>query len=401
MRHSIAATIALCILSAASSANTISDGVVRVGVLNDLTGPYIDLAGPGSVEAARLAAEDFGGRIGDARIEIVSADHQNKPDVGATIVRRWFDQEKVDAIADVPTSSVGLAVQEIARDKKRIFLISGAAVADLSGKACSPYSIQTSDDTYSFTVATARAVVQSGQKSWYMIVADYAAGHSVEALAKAAVEGAGGTMIGSVRHPQNLADFSSFVVRAQASRSNIVGFGNFGGDTVNGIKAAQEFGLTRGGQKLVAFGMFVSDVHALGLPNAQGLLLAEGFYWDQNDQTRAFSRRFEARMGKKPTRQQATTYATVVHYLKGVEATRSDDPDVVMDWMRKNPMAYFGQQGTIRADGRMMRDTYLWEVKSPSESKGPWDYYRLVATIPASEAFRPLAQSECPQERRR
>ncbi len=306
-----------------------------------------------------------------------------------------------DAIADVPTSSVGLAVQEIARDKRRVFLISGPTVPDLVGKSCSPYSIQTSDDTYSFTVATATAVVKSGQKSWFMLVSDYAAGHAIEALAKAAIESAGGKVVGSVRHPQNLSDFSSFILQAQSSRADAVGLGNFGADTVNGIKAAQEFGLTQGGQKLVAFGMFITDVHSLGLKNAQGLLLAEGFYWDQNDETRKFSRRFEARMGKKPGRQQATTYATVVHYLKAIEATKSDDPDAVMDWMHKNPMAYFGQMGKIRPDGRMIRDTYLWEVKTPAESKGPWDYYRLVRTIPAAEAFRPLAQSECPADRRR
>ena len=395
-------SLAIALLSmSAGAVASISDGVVKIGIINDASGPYMDLAGPGSVIAARLAAEDFGGRVAGTQVEIVSADHQNKPDVGSTIARRWFDEDKVDAIADVPTSSVALAIQEVARDKKRIFLISGGAVTDLSGKACSPYSIQTSDDTYAFTVATAKAVVQSGAKSWYMLVADYAAGHSIEGLARSAVETAGGKVTGSVRHPQNAGDFSSFILQAQASRAQAVGLGNFGADTVNALKSAQEFGLPKGGQKLVAFGMFISDVHALGLQNANGLLLAEGFYWDMNDEARAFSKRFEERMGRKPGRQQATTYATVVHYLKAIEATKTDEPDAVMAWMRKNPMEYFGQQGSIREDGRMVRDSYLWEVKSPADSKAPWDYYRLVRKIPAAEAFKPLAESDCPQDRRR
>jgi len=399
MRRSLA--LGLISISTGVMASGISDGVVRVGIVNDASGPYMDLAGPGSVVAARLAAEDFGSRVAGAPVEIVSADHQNKPDIGSSIARRWFDEEKVDTIADVPTSSVALAIQEVARERRRIFLISGGAVTALSGKSCSPYSIQTSDDTYAFTVATAKAVVQSGGKSWYMLVADYAAGHSIEGLARSAVEKADGKVLGSVRHPQNTGDFSSFILQAQASKAQVVGLGNFGADTVNALKSAQEFGLPRGGQKLVAFGMFISDVHSLGLQTANGLLLAEGFYWDMNDQARAFAKRFEALMGRKPGRQQATTYATVAHYLKAIEATKTDEPETVMAWMRKNPMEYFGQQGRIREDGRMIRDNYLWEVKSPSESKGPWDYYRLVRRIPADEAFKPLADSECPQDRRR
>ena len=384
------------ILTVAPVLAQISGGVVRIGILNDQSGPYQDLAGQGSVVAAQLAAEDFGGKVAGAAIDIISADHQNKPDIGAAIARQWFDERGVDAIADVPTSSVAIAVQGVAREKHRIFLISGGSVTDLSGKYCSPYGIQTADDTYAYTSATARAVVQNGGKTWFLLVADYAAGHAVEAQARAAIEQAGGRVVGSVRHPQGTADFSSYLLQAEASGAQVIGFANYGNDTVTGIKQSIEFGLTAKGLKLVSFGMFISDVHALGLQNAAGLELAEGFYWNQNEATRAFAKRFEARTGKMPTRQQATTYATVVHYLKSIAAIGTDAAEPVMAHMRSTPMAYFGQDGTFRPDGRMLRDTYLWEVKTPAESAGPWDYYKLIRTIPASEAWLPIEQSACP-----
>jgi len=373
-----------------------ADDVVRVGVINDLSGPYRDLADPGSVVAAELAAEDFGGTVAGRTIEILSADHQNKPDVGSAIARRWYEEDGVDAIADVPTSSVALAIQEISRAQKKIFLISGGSVSAFYGKACSPYSIHTADDTHAYTVASARAVVESGGKTWFMLVSDYAAGHAIEKLATAAVTEAGGEVVGAVRHPQNTSDFSSFVLQAQGSGAQVVGLGNFGADTVNAIKQANEFGLTKAGQSLVSFGMFISEVHALGLETAHGLLLAESFYWDLNDRTREFAARFQARTGRKPTRQQATTYATIVHYLKAIQAAGTDEPDAVMSQMRSAPFDFFGETGEIRKDGRLVHDSYLWRVKAPEESKGPWDYYSLVRKIPAKDVFLPLAGSECP-----
>lgn len=391
----VSAVLALMLTVVPAQAQ-ISDGVVRIGILNDQSGPYQDLAGPGSVVAAQLAAEDFGGKVAGGEIEIVSADHQNKPDVGAAIARRWFDEQGVDAIADVPTSSVAIAVQGVAREKHRIFLISGGSVTDLSGKYCSPYGIQTADDTYAYTSGTARAVVQNGGKTWFLLVADYAAGHAVEAQARAAIEKAGGQVVGSVRHPQGTPDFAAYLLQAEASGAQVIGLGNYGNDTINSIKQSIEFGLTAKGRKLVSFGMFISDVHALGLKNAAGLQFAEGFYWDQNDATRAFAKRFEARTGKMPTRQQATTYATVVHYLKSIAATGTDAAEPVMAHMRGSIMAYFGQDARFRPDGRLVRDDYLWEVKTPAESTAPWDYYKFVRVIPASEAWLPIEESACP-----
>jgi len=375
----------------------ISDGKVKIGVLNDASGPYIDLAGPGSVLAAQMAAEDFGGKVGGAPIEIISGDHQNKPDVGSAIVRKWFDEQMVDAVADVPTSSVALAVQELAKNQKKIFLISGAAAATLSGKNCSPYSIQTADDTTALSVGTVKAVTKAGADSWYFLTADYVFGHAMEAESTKVIGANGGKVLGSVRIPQNNADFSSFLLRAKASKAKAIGLANAGNDTVNSIRQAVEFGLTKGGdQKLVGLILFISDIHALGLANAHGLQLTEGFYWDMNDESRKFSRRFFEKFKKMPTREQATTYATVTHYLRSIEIAKTDNSDEVMKTMKATPMKYFGQQGVIRADGRFVHDLALYEVKNPSESKYPWDYYKKVATIKGEDAFTPLAESECP-----
>lgn len=390
--------LAACLTLAAPLAAhaQISDGRVRIGILNDMNGPYADLAGPGSVLAAQMAAEEFGNKVAGATVEIVSANHQNKPDVGSEIVRRWFDQEKVDAIADVPTSSVALAVQNIVREKQKVFLISGAAAASLSGKDCSPFSIQTSDDTTALSVGTTRAVVKAGGNSWFFLTADYVFGHAMEAESTKVIKANGGTVLGGVRHPQNTSDFASYLVRAQGSGAKAIGLANAGNDTINAIKQAVEFGLTAGGQRLVGLILFISDIHALGLKNAHGLVLTEGFYWDMNAQSREWSQRFFKRFGKMPTRQQATTYATVVHYLRAIEKAKTDDSKTVVAEMKAMPMKFFGQEGRIREDGRFIHDLSLYEVKKPSESKYPWDYYKAVATIPGDEAFASMAEGGCP-----
>lgn len=374
----------------------ISDGVVRIGILNDMNGPYADLAGPGSVLAAQMAAEQFGNKVAGATIEIVSANHQNKPDVGAEITRRWIDQGKVDAIADVPTSSVALAVQNIVREKQKVFLISGAAAASLSGKDCSPYSIQTSDDTHALSVGTTRAAVRSGADTWFFLTADYVFGHAMEAESTKVIKANGGTVVGSARHPQGTSDFASYLLRAKGSGAKAIGLANAGNDTTTAIKQAVEFGLTQGGQRLVGLILFISDVHALGLQNAHGLMLTEGFYWDMDPVAREWSERFHKRFGKMPTRQQATTYATVVHYLQAIEHAKSDDSKTIVARMKAVPMKYFGHEGRIREDGRFVHDLALYEVKSPSESKAPWDYYKRVATIPGDEAFASMAEGGCP-----
>jgi branched-chain amino acid transport system substrate-binding protein len=387
------AVLALC--SATSLHAQISDNAVRIGVLNDMSGPYRDLAGPGSVLAAQMAAEDFGGKVAGATIEIVAADHQNKPDIGSGIVRKWFDEEKVDAVADVPTSSVAMAVQELSRTKEKIFLISGAASAALTGKACSPFSIQTADDTTALSAGTTRAVVKSGADTWFFLTADYVFGHTIQKESTRIIESNGGKVLGSVTHPQNASDFSSYLLTAQASKAKAIGLANAGNDTTTAIKQAVEFGLTEKGQRLVGLILFISEIHALGLQNAHGLLLTEGFYWDMNDASREWSKRFFARFGKMPTREHASTYATVTHYLRAIDATKTDEPKVVMAKMKSTPMKYFGEEGRIREDGRFIHDLRLYEVKSPSESKYPWDYYKQVAVIPGDQAFGTLEESEC------
>lgn len=390
----------LCVLAGLAFSTVahaqISDSAVRIGVLNDQSGPYVDLAGPGSVLAARMAAEDFGGKVAGATIEIVSADHQNKPDIGSTIVRRWFDEQGVDAIADVPTSSVALSVQELARQKQRVFLVSGAASEALSGAACSPFSVQTSDDTQALTNGTVKAVVESGADTWFFITADYAFGNLIEMQSRKLIEAAGGKVLGSVKHPQNTADFSQQLLQARQSGAKVIALANAGADTVNTIKQASEFGIFAGGQRLVGLIMFISDIHALGLQAAEGLLLTEGFYWDMNDRTREWSKRFSARFGKMPTREHATTYATVIHYLKAIESTKTDDAAKVVAAMKATPMDYFGQTGPIREDGRFIHDLMLYQVKSPAESKGAWDYYKPVRSIPGKDAFISLEASQCP-----
>ena len=373
----------------------VSDDVVKIGVLNDMSGLYADIAGPGSVLAAQMAVEDFGKSL---KVEIVSADHQNKPDVGASIARQWFDTEKVDVIVDVPTSSVALAINEIAREKKKAFLNSGAATSDLTGKNCSPNTVHWTYDTWMLAHGTGSAIVKTGGDSWFFLTADYAFGHALERDTEAVVKKGGGKVVGKVRHPLNTQDFSSFLLQAQASKAKIIGLANAGGDTINSIKQASEFGITQSGQNLAGLLVFLTDVHGLGLKIAQGLILTETFYWDLNDSTRAWTKRFvEKSGGKYPTMVHAGVYGAVLHYLKAVEAGKTDDGTKTIAKMKEIPTddPLFGK-GTIRADGRKIHPAYLFEVKKPAESKGPYDYYKLRTTIPADQAFRPLSEGNCP-----
>ena len=370
---------------------------VKLGVLNDRSGIYADLSGEGSVVAARMAIEDFDAASKGINVEVISADHQNKPDVASTIARQWYDEEGVDAIVDVPTSSAALAVSEITREKGKIFLNSGAASTDLTGAQCAPGTAHWTYDTYALANGTGRAMVESGYKNWYFLTADYAFGHSLEANTSKVVEETGGSVVGSVRHPFPGTDFSSFLLQAQASGADVIGLANAGGDTVNSIKQAAEFGITQAGQALAGLLIFITDVHALGLETAQGLVLTEAFYWDLNDDTREWSARFSEEMGgSKPTMVHAGVYSAVTHYLKGVEAADSKETEAVMDWMKSNPSQdqVFGE-GSLREDGRHLHDMYLFQVKSPAESAGDWDYYKLLSTIPAEVAFMPLEDGGC------
>src|SRR4051794_22831699 len=388
----------LLVLAAGDAVAEISGNVVRIGVLTDQSGPYADLTGEGSVTAVRMAVEDFGEVAPGVRVEVVAADHQNKPDVGAEIARRWIDTEGVDAIGDVPTSSVALAVNEITRERGKVLLDSAAATARLTGDACSPTTVHWTFDTWALAHGTGKALVEAGGRSWFFLTADYVFGHDLEAQTAEVVKANGGTVLGSARHPLNTSDFSSFLQQAKASGAEVVGLANAGGDTINAIKQAREFGLVAGGQRVAALLFAVTDVHALGLEAAQGLRFVEPFYWDLNDGTRAFGKRFAGRVhGRMPTQQQAGAYASVLHYLKAVRASGTDAGAAVVAKMKELPTddPLFGK-GVIRVDGRKLHPMYLFEVKSPAESKGPWDYYKLVRTIPAEEAFRPLDQGGCP-----
>ena len=391
--------LATCLCASVGAAHAqASYDVLRIGVLNDMSGPYADIGGPGSVVAARMAAEDFGGKVLNVPIEIVAGDHQNKADIGATIVRRWIDTEKVSAVADVPTSSVAFAVQDVMREKRRVFLDSGGAAAELSGKSCSPFSVQTADDTYALSVGTTRAVLGSGADTWFFITADFAFGHAIEADSSRIITAAGGKVLGDALHPPGAADFAAYLLKAQASHAKAIGLANAGSDTINAIKQAGEFGITGTDQKLVGLILFITDVHALGLPAAHGLLLTAGFYWDMNDAARSWSRRFEQRFGRMPTREQATAYATIAHYLNAVQAAGTDDAATVVARMKTTPMEYFGQTGAFQSNGRFVHDLALYEVKRPEDSAGPWDYYKLVRTIPAAVAFQSADKSGCPEK---
>ena len=388
-------------LSAHGAAAQVPNGPVRIGVLNDQSGIYADLSGQGSVVAARMAVQDFGGTVLGRPVEVIFADHQNKPDVGAAIASRWYEAEGVDAIVDVPVSSVALAVQEVARRDNRIVMFSGAGSSDLTGKQCSPMGTHWAFDTVALSKGTALAVTRSGGKTWFFITADYAFGTALEADARATIMGAGGTVVGGVRHPQGTTDFSSYLLQAQASKARVVALANAGSDTINAVKSAAEFGIVAGGQELAGLLIFVSDVHALGLPIAHGLLLTESFYWDLNDRTRAWSARFGPRMGgRMPTMAHAGVYSAVTHYLQSVKAAGTDEPNAVAAKMRELPVSdAILDSATVREDGRVMRPFYLFEVKTPAESRKPYDYYKLIREIPAEDAARPLSEGHCPSIR--
>ena len=398
LQRSLLALAVAGALTAGAAQAQISDNVIKIGVLSDMSSLYTDLAGAGSVVAAKMAVEDSGIEKRGIKVEIVSADHQNKPDVGSAIARRWYDEEHVDVIVDVPNSGVALAVSEITKEKGKAFLASGPGTSDLTGKACSPNTIHWSYDTWMLANGTGTAMTKSGGDSWFFITADYAFGQALERDTTAAVKAAGGKVLGDVKVPLNNQDFSSFLLQAQASKAKVIGLANAGGDTTNSIKQAAEFGIVKGGQNLAGLLVFITDVHALGLPTAQGLIFTEAFYWDLNDKTRAFAKRFaELDRGIHPTMIHAGVYAATLHYLKAVEALKSDDGTKVIAKMKEMPTddPLFGK-GTIRADGRKLHPMYLFEVKKPSESKAPWDYYKLRATTPADQAFRPIDQGDCP-----
>jgi branched-chain amino acid transport system substrate-binding protein len=395
--NSIVAGVLALVFGVGAASAQISDNVVKIGVLTDLGGIYADLAGKGSVEAARMAAADFGGKVKGMPIEVVAADHQNKPDIASTLARQWYDVEHVDMITDLVTSSTALAVQQVAHDKNRVDMVVTAATSDLTGKACSPTGVHYAYDTYSLAKGTGGATVATGGDSWFFITADYAFGHALERDTSDFVKQAGGKVLGGVRVPMGTTDFSSFLLQAQGSQAKVIGLANAGQDTIQSIKQAVEFGITKGGQSLAGLLIFDSDVHSLGLATAQGLVLTTGFYWDRTDETRAFGKRFFEKMGVMPTMAHAGTYSAVLHYLKAIDAAGSDEALAVMAKMRELPVNdFFAKDGKLREDGRMVHDMYLVQVKTPEESKYPWDYFKILKTIPGEQAFRPLAESECP-----
>ena len=398
MLFSTAAVLGGLFLTPGPAFSQVSDDVVKIGVLNDQSGLYSDITGQGSVIAAQTAVEDFGGTVLGKPIKIVFADHQNKSDIGSAIVRKWIDQDGVDAIADVPTSSVGLAVQDITRDKKRVFLMSSPGTSDLTGKACSPTGIAWTYDTYSLSKGLVAGLAAKGFKTWYILAADYAFGQAMQRDITTFVESSGGKVVGSVRHPLNTSDFSSFLLTAQSSKASVVALANAGGDTVNAIKQASEFGLTQAGQTLAGLLVTITDVNSLGLKAAEGLVVTTSFYWDLNDETRAWSKRFMARNGGKvPNMMQAGVYGAVLHYLKAIKASGTDEARAVVDEMKKLPIEDFYTHGAIvREDGRVLRDMYVMQVKSAAESKYAYDYYKLLSVIPGKEAFRPLGEGGCP-----
>jgi branched-chain amino acid transport system substrate-binding protein len=397
MRRFVAAGFAAALLGLAGAASAQAPETVKIGVLADMSSLYADLGGPGSVVAAQMAVDDFGGTVLGKKIEIVSADHQNKPDVGSSIARQWFESQGVSMITDLTTSSVALAVQEVARNDNKVVLVSGAASSDLTGKACAPTSVHWTYDTVALANGTGAAVVKAGGDTWFFITADYAFGHALERDTTAVVLAYGGKVLGAVNVPLNTADFSSFLLQAQASKAKIVGLANAGGDTINSIKQAAEFGLVAGGQKLAGLLVFISDVHSLGLQTAQGLQLTESFYWDQDDQTRGWSKKFFAKTNKQPTMTQAGVYSATMHYLEAVKAAGTLDAPAVMKELKSKPINDFMiRNGHIQEDGSLVHDMYLYEVKKPSESKGEWDLYKLIATIPGDQAYKRPHGNECP-----
>ena len=394
-----AGLLASTMILAATSGAMAQNKPLKLGAILDMSGLYADITGPGSETAAKMAAEDFGGEVLGRKIEIVAADHLNKADLSANIARDMLDNQGVEAIIDVAASATALAASEIARARNKIIIFNGPGSIRLSNEACGPYTVHYVFDTYAQANVTGLATVKNGLDSWFFLSADYAFGQDLEKDTTAVVTKAGGKVLGSVKHPLNTADFSSFLLQAQSSKAKVVGLANAGGDTITAIKQAAEFGLTKsGGQKLSPLLAFISDIDSVGLDTAQGLILAEAFYWDLNDETRAFTKRFQERnKGRVPTSAQAGVYSSVLHYLKAVKAAGTTDSAAVMKLMKDTPINdMFAKNGKIREDGRMVHDFYLFEVKKPSESKGRWDYYKLSATVPADQAFQPLEASRCP-----
>ncbi len=389
----LACSAALCTPASAQ----ISDNVVKIGILTDMTGAYSDITGAGTVTATKMAIDDFIAKEKPRfKIELVSADHQNKADIASSRAREWIDNQHVDVIAELVTSSVALAVMKVTKDKNKIALISGAASTRITNEDCNSTTVHWTYDTYAVANGTARAVVKQGGKSWYFLTADYAFGHSLEKDASEVIKDNGGTVVGAARHPFPASDFSSFLMSAQASKAQVIGLANAGGDTINAIKQASEFGVSPK-QTLAGLLMFISDIHTLGLKATQGMYLTEGFYWNLNDATRQWSKRFFEKQKRMPSMVQAGMYSAVTHYLQAVKAAGTDDTAKVMAQMKKTPVNdFFASNGSIRDDGRMVHDMYLLQVKKPDESKSPWDYYNVRAVIPAAEAFQPLSQSRCP-----
>ena len=376
----------------------VSDDVVRLGVLTDMSSLYADINGPGAIVATKMAIEDYGGTVLGKKIELISGDVQNKPDVAVSTAGQWFDVDKVDVILGTSSSAASLATSSVAAEKNKIFIATDPVSSDFTGKACTATTVHWVHDTAALANVLGAAVVKSGGKSWFFLTADYAFGHALERDVTGIVKANGGTVIGSVRHPLNTSDFSSFLLQGQSSKAQIIGLANAGGDTINAIKQAAEFGIGQGGQNLAGLLVFISDVHSIGLKLAQGLKLTDSFYWDLNDGTRAFAKRWSAQMnGRMPTSIQAGYYSSVTHYLNAIKATGTDETGKVMAWMKANPTddPLFGK-GYIRKDGRKIHEMHLFEVKKPEESKGPWDYYKLIRDIPGEEAFRPMDKGGCP-----
>ena len=400
MKRSAAIATGVALLSACAFAalaqDKISEGV-KIGMLEDMSSIYADITGPGAVTAAKMAVEDFGGKVLGKPIEIVAADHQNKADIASGIAKEWFDTQRVDALMDVAASATALAVIEVAKSRNKIVVLNGPGAIRITNEACTPISIHYAYDNYALSHGTGAAMVKAGYDTWFFITADYAFGHDLEQVTAAVVREGGGRVLGSVRTPINTLDFSSALLHAQSSKAKVVGLANAGADTSNAIKQAAEFGIVRGGQKLAGLLVFINDINTLGLEAAQGMLLTNAFYWDRTEESRAWAQRYFQRMGKMPNMTQAGIYSATTHYLKAVEAAGTKETRAVMEKMRSTPINdFFVKGGKIREDGRMVHEMYLYEVKKSAESKRAWDYYKLVATIPAEEAFQPLSESKCP-----
>ena len=395
-RRTLLAAALAASLAPAVQAQPVSDGAVRIGVVTDMTGALSDLSGRGSATAVKMAVEDFGGKVLGQPIEVLELDHQNKADVASARVREWFDQQKVDMVTDLTNSAVALAVMGVAKEKNRIAIVNGAGATRITNDACNANTVHYAWDTYAMANGTARAIIKNGGNTWYFLTADYAFGHQSEKDVTEVVNASGGKVVGSVRHPLGASDFSSFILSAKSSGAKIIGLANGGADTINAIKAAQEFGLDTKKQNLAGLAVFITDIHGVGLKAAQGLMLTEAFYWDANDETRKWSRRYFERMKKMPTAIQAANYSSTLHYLRAVQAAGTDAAPAVMAKMKATKINdFFARNGSIREDGRMVHDMYLVQVKSPAESSYPWDYYKVLATIPGADAFQPLAKSTC------